>query len=508
MAERNMADGVASQDLVEGAIIAGKLGDVDLVLVRSNGKVCALAGQCTHAGAPLAEGLVAEGTLRCPWHHARFQIETGEALGAPAFAPLDRFSVTEEDGLIRIGDLMPVPSPDVAAGAADLGRVIIVGGGAAGHACAEMLARHGAGASVTILAQDPDGFYDRTACSKQYLAGEAERDELALPAPAGATIRQGVTVTGIDASARTVRLNDGATIAYDRLVLATGASPVAPDFEGADRDDVFVLRAVADADAIVAAADKADSAIVIGSSYIGLEVAASLVSRGLLVTVVSNADVPLEKTAGREIGSMVCRLHQDHGVVFHNGRSVRSWDGATAILDDGTQIAGRLVVAGIGVKPRIDLAEQAGLRCADKSAGGGVVVDEFLRTSDPAIHALGDIAHAPDSRLDHSIRVEHWVVAQRMGQWLARHMLGLIDTPYRDVPFFWSGHYDVNLRYVGHAQSSRNAEIDGDVDRHNFCASFGDQGEEHAMLTCGRDRAALEFERDLERGADRSAALG
>lgn len=498
MAERDLANGIASTELAEGRIVPGVLDGQDVVLVRHRGRVCALSGRCTHLKAPLADGIVADGTLRCPWHHARFDVETGEALGAPAFAPLDRFTVVEENGRVRIdgpADAIEQPASDVAA---DLGPVVIIGAGGAGHACAEMLARHGAGRAVTVIEEDGEAPYDRTFCSKQYLAGKAGRDDAALPALKDVDLRSGVAVAAVDRDARVVTLRDGARIPYRTLVLATGAVAIRPDFYGAERDDVHVVRGLADADRLIAATVEARRAIVLGSSYIGLEVAASLIARGLEVAVVSGADLPLEKTAGPEVGAMIRDLHESKGVTFHPGRHIARWDGKAAMLDDGTRVEGDLVVAGIGVQPRVELAEAAGLTMADKAAGGGVQVDAMLRTSDPAIHAIGDIASVPDPRLGHPIRVEHWVVAQRMGQWLARHLLGMAEGAYQDVPFFWSGHYDLSLRYVGHVAAPDDRRIDGDVVEQDFTLSFAENGEEQAILTAGRDVLALEKEHRWE----------
>jgi NADPH-dependent 2,4-dienoyl-CoA reductase/sulfur reductase-like enzyme/nitrite reductase/ring-hydroxylating ferredoxin subunit len=498
MTDRDLAAGIAVSELGEDRIVAGHVDGEPVVLLRSGGRLCALAGVCTHAKAPLADGIVADGTLRCPWHHARFDIATGEAVDAPAFEPLQRFEVVEENGTVRVG--APIAAAEAsAAPSRDIGRVVIVGGGAAGHACAEMLARHGAGSAVTMLSDEQDPPYDRTACSKAYLAGEAESGDLPLPAPRGADVRLGVSVDRIDREARLVHPAEGEAVPYDTLILATGAEPIVPDFAGADRDDVHVVRTLADADALIAAANDSQRAIVIGSSYIGLEVAASLVARGLAVTVVSDAKIPLEKTAGAEVGTMIRRLHEEKGVTFLTERSVTAWDGMAATLDDGSRVEGDVLVAGTGVKPRVALAKAAGLALADEDAGGGVTVDAMLKTSDPAIHAIGDIANAPDPRLGHPIRVEHWAVAQHMGQWLARHLLGLVEGGYDKVPFFWSGHYDVNLRYVGHVETPEDGRVDGDVDGRDFALHLKEDGREQALLTCDRDRAALEFERDLER---------
>lgn len=499
MADRDLAKGIASTEVQEGRIVAGVLDGQDVVLVRHKGRVCALSGQCTHLKAPLADGIVADGTLRCPWHHARFDVETGEAVGAPAFAPLERFEVIEDGGQLRVtGRAEPAGRPEPVE-ATGLGRIVIIGAGAAGHACAEMLVRHGAGEAVTVIDEEGDAPYDRTFCSKQYLAGKATRDETSLPALEGVDFRSGVAVSRIDREAKAVILHDGDRIPYDRLVLATGAAVMSPDFYGADRADVFALRSLADADRLIAAAGEAERAIVIGSSYIGLEVAASLIARGLEVSVISDDELPLEKTAGPEVGAMIRDLHESKGVVFHLNHRIARWDGHLALLDDGTQVKGDLVVAGIGVRPRVELAEAAGLDLADKAEGGGIRVDAYLRSSDPAIHAIGDIAHAPDPRLGHAIRVEHWVVAQRMGQWLARHLMELGEGDYRDVPFFWSGHYDLSLRYVGHVASPEDRTIDGDVPAKEFALSFAEDGRERAVLTAGRDELALQKEYDWER---------
>ncbi|MFK3891276.1 FAD-dependent oxidoreductase [Sphingomonas sp. NPDC079357] len=500
MATRDLTSGIASSDLAEGQIVAGEVDGADVVLVRHKGRVCALSGKCTHLQAPLGGGIVVDGTIRCPWHHARFDVETGEAVGAPAFAPLDRFAVSEEDGQVRISPAPLTAGRVAAAPPSATGRIVIVGAGGAGHACAEMLARHGAGDGVTLIGDEPDAPYDRTFCSKQYLAGNADRNDAALPSLEGVSLRLGLRVTGIDRDARTVSLNDGATLPYDTLVLATGAEPSSPDFYGAQRDDVHLLRTLADADRLIAGTAQAARAIVIGSSYIGLEVAASLIGRGLEVAIVSDTDLPLEKTAGPEVGAMIRDLHVSKGVTFHAGRRVVRWDGTTALLDDGTSIAGDLLVAGTGVEPRVDLARAAGLALVDTAEGGGVCVDDHLRTADPAIYAIGDIASAPDRRLGHPIRVEHWVVAQRMGQWLARHLLGYGQDGYDDVPFFWSGHYDLSLRYVGHVASPADRAIDGHVQAQDFAVRFHEDGREQAVLTAGRDRLSLQKEHEWERG--------
>lgn len=497
MGDRDLTAGIDASELGEKPI-AGKVGSEDVVLVRDGNKLCAFSGSCTHLGAPLADGIVVDGELRCPWHHARFSVETGEAVASPAFEPLDRYDVVERDGRIVVGAKLAAEERSEVP-RSDLGRIVIVGGGAAGHACAEMLGRMGAGDAVTVLSAEADPPYDRTQCSKQYLMGKAERGDTSLPIGPEPTVRTETQVMRLDLEGGAVELAGGERIPFDRLVLATGAEPSVPDFDGSDRDDVFTVRTLADADRLIAAAKGAKAAIVIGSSYVGLEVAASLTQRGLSVTVVAEGDIPLEKTAGPEVGGLVRSLHEAKGVVFRMGATVKSWNGSEATLDDGSTASGQLLVAGTGAKPRLGLADEAGIAIAGKEAGGGVAVDGTLRTSAANVYAIGDIASVPDARLGHPIRVEHWVVAQRMGQWLARHLLGRIDGDYSDLPFFWSGHYDTSLRYVGHVASPEDRTVEGDVEKKDFAVTFAEDARDCAQLSCGRDVQSLEAEAEWER---------
>lgn len=495
----DFAAGIPSTDLKPGTILAGEFDGKPVVLVRQGGRVRALSGECTHLGAGLEQGIVASGELRCPWHHARFAIETGEAVGAPAIERLSCFAVTEEDGVIRVTGKEDADTQASRKLAPDQGRIVIVGGGAAGHACADFLARSGQGDHVLILSADADAPYDRTFCSKQYLAGKKERDECMLPSGAGRAtssveVRTGTTVTAIDTRGKTLSTADGPTVSYETLILAMGAEPIVPDVEGFDRDNVHVLRTLADADALIDAAQNAKSVAVMGASFIGLEVAASLRQRMLPVTVIAKDELPLSGVLGDEVGRFVKGLHEDKGVTFRLGRTIESYDGTTATLDDGSTIDADLLVLGAGVKPRVELAENAGITLASKEEGGGVKVDATLATSAEGVFAIGDIASYPDPRLGHPIRVEHWVHAQRQGQYLARRLLGEVQEGFGDTPFFWSGHYDTSLRYVGHAASAKDRRIEGDVDEGEFAVFFRDNGEEQALLTCQRDVEALEVE--------------
>jgi NADPH-dependent 2,4-dienoyl-CoA reductase/sulfur reductase-like enzyme len=282
------------------------------------------------------------------------------------------------------------------------------------------------------------------------------------------------------------------------LLLATGAEPLRPPIKGVDRRHVHTLRTLNDAQAIIAAATPGRRAVVVGSGFIGLEVAASLRARDIDVHVVGRSRVPLETVLGRQLGLFVQKLHEEHGVQFHLGATLRAVHADTVELHDGRTLAADLVVLGVGVRPRTALAEKAGLEVDD-----GIVVNAFLRTSAPDIWAAGDVARYPDPHGGTRLRIEHWVSAQRQGQAAAADMLGL-GTPFADVPFFWSRHYDLTLRHVGHAGAGASITMSGSLEKHDATTIYRGEpgGRVAAVVTIGRDRQSLALEAALERNDD------
>ncbi len=494
----DLTQGIPASELAEGATRAGQVGGEDVVLVRHNGKVSAIAAHCTHYHGPLAEGLVVRDTIRCPWHHACFSLATGEALAAPALSPLTCWEVTERGGKIVVGGKKEQPAPKKTGSASE--RIVIVGGGAAGFAAAEMLRRRGFAGSVTMLSSDEAAPVDRPNLSKDYLAGNAPEDWVPLRgddwyADNGITLKLKTEVSALDARAKQLTLGDGNTMKFDKVLLATGAEPVKPPLPGADQPHVRTLRSLADCRAIIARAKEAKRAVVVGASFIGLETAASLRARDIEVHVVAPEQRPLERVFGPELGDFVRALHEEHSVNFHLENGITAIGGKEVTLKNGGKLAADLVVLGVGVRPRLALAEKAGL-AIDK----GVSVNEYLETSAPGIFAAGDIARWPDPISGAHIRVEHWVVAEHQGQTAALNMMGE-RVPFRAVPFFWSQHYDVPINYAGHAEQWDAIEIEGDVMKRDCVVRYKQGGRVLAVASIYRDRDSMEAAAAMEKKA-------
>jgi NADPH-dependent 2,4-dienoyl-CoA reductase/sulfur reductase-like enzyme/nitrite reductase/ring-hydroxylating ferredoxin subunit len=491
--------GVSPSDVAEGSMLAGRVGNESVLLARVSDALFAISAECSHYHGPLADGLIVNHTVRCPWHHACFNLKTGEAVGAPAFDPVACWAVEERGGQIFVTvkkDATPTSTPS--AGTAR--RVVIIGGGAGGFAAAELLRRKGFKGGVTLVSAEPDPPYDRPNCSKDYLAGSAPAEWMPLRDEAfykqqTIGLRLNTEVVSFDPRTKTVSLKTGEVLPYDALVLATGAEPRRPPIPGLDGPNVYLLRNLKDADALIRVAQGAQRSAVIGASFIELEVAAALKSRGLEVHVIAPERVPFEKVLGAEIGRWILAMHQKEGVVFHLGREVLGYADGHVTLDDGEPVAVDFVVVGAGVQPRVALAEAAGL-----SVENGVIVDDRLRTSAEGVYAVGDIARYPDKSSGKLIRVEHWVHAERQGQHVARLILG-DDKPFTDPPFFWSAHYGRAVNYSGHAESFDTPKVEGSVEMYDATIRYEKDGRLLAVATLNRDLETLKAEANLEEDA-------
>jgi NADPH-dependent 2,4-dienoyl-CoA reductase/sulfur reductase-like enzyme/nitrite reductase/ring-hydroxylating ferredoxin subunit len=498
----DLTQGIPLDDLADGGMIGGHVGEEPVLLARRGDEFFAIGSICSHYGGPLAEGLAADDTVRCPWHHARFSLRTGEAIGAPAFNPVSCWRVEKRDGKVLVrGKIEPAErrrAGQTRSASENSERVVIVGGGAAAFATAEMLRREGFAGSIMLLSADDAAPYDRPNCSKDYLAGNAPEDWIPLKPDEfyrehAIDVALGTEVTGIDVKAQQVAIAGGRNVAFDKLVLATGAEPIRLDIPGAHAPHVHVLRSLSDARAIIANAKEARRVVVVGASFIGLEVAASLRARELEVHVVAPERRPMERILGREFGDFIRELHEEHGVVFHLEETAVAIEGRNVRLKGGTTLPADLVIVGIGVRPRTQLAEQAGL-----AIDRGVVVNAYLETSAPGIYAAGDIARWPDPHSGEKLRIEHWVVAERQGQTVARNILGRRER-FADVPFFWSQHYDLPINYVGHAEKWDALEIDGDIKARDCVVRYRRDGKVLAVASIYRDVDSLKEELAMQR---------
>lgn len=494
----DLAKGVSLTAFEDGKLL-GHVGEEDVLLVQAGSEIFAIEPACSHYHGPLAEGLVVGDTIRCPWHHACFSLRTGEATRPPALNALAVWEVTRDRDNIVVQRKRDAPKPSAAHRSASTPeKFVIVGGGAAGFAAADTLRREGFAGAITMLSNDGAMPVDRPNLSKDYLAGNAPEDWLPLRGEdyyrdAGIDLRLNTNVSAIDPQARNVTLGNGDRLPFDKLLLATGAEPVKLQIPGADQPHVHTLRSVADSRAIIKAAGTAKRALVIGASFIGLEVAASLRARKIEVHVVAPEERPMQRVLGSEMGDFVRALHEENGVIFHLEDTVEKLEGARATLKSGGVIEADLVVVGIGVKPRLALAEQAGL-----AADRGVSVNEYLETSASGIFAVGDIARWPDPHSGQNIRVEHWVVAERQGQTAARNMLGKRER-FDAVPFFWSQHYDVPINYVGHAESFDDIVIDGTIPGKDCLLKYRKGARVLAVASIYRDLDNLKAELGMER---------
>ncbi len=496
-------NGFPIRDLPDGRMTVGQVDGEDVILVRRGDEFFAVGSHCTHYHGPLSDGLIVGETLRCPWHHACFSLRSGEALRAPALDPIDCWRVDTVGDKVFVREKIAQPTPKPALSSVNSSNwpssVVIIGGGAAGLAAADMLRREGYAGPLTMISADDSPPNDRPNLSKDFLAGTASDDWIPLRSPEYYADRRIELVlnsqaASLDIQRKRVQLENGKTYDYGALLLATGADPVKLQIEGAKDSQLHYLRTFADSRAIVAKSASAKRVVVVGASFIGLEVAASLRARGIEVDVVAPDKQPLERVLGTELGSFIRGVHEANGVIFHLGETVNRMDGRAVTLSSGTIVDADFVVLGVGVRPSLALAERAGL-----TMNRGIVVNEYLETSAVGVFAAGDVARWPDPHTGDLIRVEHWVVAERQGQVAAKNILGCREK-FDAVPFFWSQHYDVVINYVGHAESWDAVEIEGSIEARD-CAVFYKRGNRTlAVATVSRDLQSLIYEAAMESG--------
>jgi 3-phenylpropionate/trans-cinnamate dioxygenase ferredoxin reductase component len=350
---------------------------------------------------------------------------------------------------------------------------VIAGAGLAGAKAAETLRREGFDGGVVLVGAEDERPYERPPLSKEYLRGEAGRDKVyahdeGFYAEHDIDLRLRRTVVSLDTSSRELELDGGEWLRYDRLLLTTGAEPRRLAIPGAELDGVMYLRSVRDSDALRERLDRGGAVVVVGAGWIGAEVAASARQRGLDVTLIEPASVPLERVLGAEVGAIYRDIHADHGVRMLLGTGVEAFEGDTTVervrTSDGRELDCDFVLVGIGVRPRTALAGQAGL-----VVDNGILVDEHLRTSADGVFAAGDVANAHHPFYGERLRVEHWANALNQGPAAARSMLGHTDG-YERLPYFFSDQYDVGMEYTGFARTWDRVVLRGDPASREFIA--------------------------------------
>ena len=489
-------DLAATASLPEGALktFAAPNGGPQALLTRQQGQVHAFAPNCPHYGAPLEKGKVVNGKLICPWHHACFKLESGHLCEPPALDDLPKFAVREQAGriLVQVPASPPASTdkpaatptaevggtpPAAAPAPADARTFVIIGGGAAGGFAAQTLRKEGFTGRIVLISSEEPVPYDRTKLSKAYLAGKAQPATLPLRQrdfyeAQKIEWRPNTHATGLDLASQEIQLAGQPPLPYDQLLLAPGSVPnLLPQLPGHDLAGVLPLRTQADADALLAATKNAKEVVVIGSSFIGMEAASSLISEGRRVTVIAQEKVPFERVLGPEIGAMFQRMHEEKGVKFETEAQVTSVLGehghAVGVeLASGKLVAADVVVLGVGVRPATKFLQAAFTLQKD----GGLAVDAFLQAAEN-VYAAGDIACFPLAPAGRPTRIEHWRVAQQHGQAAARNMLGQREK-FTAAPFFWTQQYGKSLRYAGHAARWDEIIYQGDVAGQDFLAFY------------------------------------
>ena len=452
--------------------------ETEVLLVNHDGTVLAMQAKCPHAGAPLEKGAICNGHLVCPWHMGTFALPGGQLLEPPPLVGLKtyRVRVSSEDIFV---DSEPIEPVQPAKKLNDTRTFVLIGSGAAGTMAAVTLRQEGFTGRLVSIDPVTNEPVDRTQLSKMVLAGKVPIEKVALQLPDDANIeRITAAVIRLSAARKEVELSDGQKISFDAALLATGGTPKRLKLPGAEA--AYTIRHTNDVKILLEAADKAQIAVVVGTSFIGLEAASALRQRGLRVTVVGPEELPFAKKFGEPVAKALKAFHEKKGTQFHLGVEITDLGDHGVTIQSKTSpqntgvVPADLVVIGIGVTPELNFAHD--LPVAEE---GGIAVDSDLRAAD-SVWVAGDIANVLGTR------IEHWRLAEQHGQLAAQQMLGSSRT-YDSVPFFWTFHYDKRLGYLGHANEWDDIVYDGSVEALTFIAYYVKDGKVAAVLSCGRD---------------------
>lgn len=471
------------------------IGDYDVLLSNVEGEVYAIENTCSHYGASLSEGALCDHRVRCPWHHACYDVRTGEQIEAPGMDGVAKFSVQVKGDDIMVSEQ---PEKKEAPEYADLVKqadynnkvdYLIVGAGVAAAYAVEAIRAEDQTGSILMIGREALPPYDRTKVSKAYMQDDMPAEKLPLRSAdyyqqLGVRFLAGTQVQTLDLQAKQALLDDGTQVDYDKVLVATGGRPIKLDVPGANLPGVHTVRSNEDAEQARAQTKEGTQVVVIGGSFIGLESAMSLGKRGGKVTVVSPEEVLFEKVFGERVGKYIQQLHEAAGVTFELGRKCTSIEGEErvtgVVLDNGKELPAEVVMVGIGVKPATDFV--SGIAYRDDHS---LTVDGHLLMHAEGAYAAGDIATYPDR--EGQLRIEHWKVAGQQGRIAGRNMAGRKEA-YRMLPYFWSNQQGTNFRYAGHATDYDRIEYDGNPGAGPFLAFY--LKDEHVQACLGVKRDA------------------
>jgi apoptosis-inducing factor 3 len=478
-------------DLTEGRGTRVNVADTPILLVRQGDKVHAFSADCPHAGAPLEEGAVCNGRIVCPWHKGTFAIADGSVIEPPPLAGLKRYPVAVENGNVLVSpqEQTQTQSSPPPVRTADTRTMAVIGAGAAGAAACATLREAGFNGRLLLIGREHGMPYDRTALSKFVLAGDMPPEKIPPLLPDDFLSTQCIQrveaeVVKLDAVEKRIGLPNELTLNYDSALICTGGIAKPMDVPGSNLRRVFTLRSRDDAATILGSLHGLRKALIVGASFIGLEVASSLRKRGMDVTIVAPGKVPLGSQFGSELGRMFQRLHEKNGVVFRMESKVKAFLGDGVVrdveLESGERLPAEVVIVGTGVRPATDFLK--GVALADD---GGIPVDSSMQAA-PGLYAAGDIAQFPLPRSDKTLRIEHWRVAQQHARVAALNMAGG-NEHYTGVPYFWTYHFGKRFEYLGHASEHDDVVIDGDLDTQAFIAYLMKDGLVAAAVACDRE---------------------
>jgi apoptosis-inducing factor 3 len=477
MGSKNVKIGKVN-DFKDGEMKSVSVGDgKEILIVKTKGKISALAAYCTHYGAPLVDGILNGEKIICPWHHACFNAHSGDLLEPPAFVALPKFNVLIDENNVSVDlpDELPASrTPEMSTKENEDPVYVIVGGGSAGYGASQAMREAGFKGKIVMFTKENRTPYDRPNLSKDYLEGTAQPEWMPIRPNEfykkyGIEVEFNKNVKNVNKKNKKIVFDDGTDFKFDKLLISTGGIPIKLNVPGADLKNIFYLRSFEDADSIIEAIKDSKKAVVIGSSFIGMETANSLLERKLDVTVISLDKIPFEQTLGKEIGKIIQKQHEKRGIKFKLGRKVKSCKGDekidSVLLDNGEKIEADLVIIGIGVKPVTEFIEDV-----EKNPDGGIQVDKTFKAAEN-IYAAGDVASFFSSDLNQRTRIEHWRTAMQQGR-IAGFNMAEVKKEYISTPFFWTKQGGLTIDYVGHAKEWDDIMFMGDLNTEKFIALY------------------------------------